>query len=631
MRLLFPLGLLGLLGIPVLIIIYIIKSKYTEQVITSTYLWTLSERFLKRKNPINRITGIISLILQILAVLFISIGIAHPVFTLKGRADDFCFILDGSGSMNIVEGSSTRFEKGKQYVRDMINSAADGSTFTLITTGDTTDVIVKESSDKKATLRQLDLTKASFATSDLSNATRIAQEYFNVNPSIKYYLITDKIIGDYDNVELVTIGSEVENRGLDAVKYSIGADGSITVTGNVYAYAGSDTVNVDLFVDGGREYVATAEVEIVEGFGAPFTMTWKEEDEGSSTFNSLTVKIRQKDALPQDDTAMLYNMVSDSSHSMLIVSEAPLFVEAMFAAYGIMQRNVVTPAEYTGSPSDYTGYGLYVFEGSTPANMPMDGAVWFINPDSGVDGTSGFAGSKITPPGNTALTLSKSTSSKVRTLLKGTTPSEDTMVSEYFGCRLYRSFTTLMSCNGDPVVFAGSNAYGSREVVIAFDLHRSDFALTYNGRAIIRNLIEYTFPSLIDSNLVDGQERLYCGDTLTVNVLANCTGIRVEAPSGKVDYLDISDAMSEYRLREVGEYSIIAIIGNYTQTSKVYSHLPVAERIPVASEPTFKIVGEPSTLRRDGIYEDLLYAFIILAVIVVADWLVYCYEQYQLR
>ena len=47
-----PLGFLALLAIPVLVVIYIIKSKYTEQVIPSTYLWELSERFLKRKNPL---------------------------------------------------------------------------------------------------------------------------------------------------------------------------------------------------------------------------------------------------------------------------------------------------------------------------------------------------------------------------------------------------------------------------------------------------------------------------------------------------------------------------------------------------------------------------------------------------
>ena len=147
MSFLYPLGLLGLLAIPVLIFIYIIKSKYTEQTITSTYLWTLSEKFLKRKNPINKITGIISLILQILAVIFISIALAHPVFVLKGRANDYCFVLDGSGSMNTVQEGSTRFEAGKERIRGIINSAADGSTFTLITTGNVTDTVMKQTED----------------------------------------------------------------------------------------------------------------------------------------------------------------------------------------------------------------------------------------------------------------------------------------------------------------------------------------------------------------------------------------------------------------------------------------------------------------------------------------------------
>ena len=85
----YPLGLLGLLGVPVLIIIYIIKSKFTEQTVSSTYLWTLSNRFLKKKRKDNKLTGLISLILQILAVVVISFTIAHPVFTLHGAAWTF--------------------------------------------------------------------------------------------------------------------------------------------------------------------------------------------------------------------------------------------------------------------------------------------------------------------------------------------------------------------------------------------------------------------------------------------------------------------------------------------------------------------------------------------------------------
>lgn len=623
MRFLYPLGLLGLLAIPVLIIIYIIKSKYTEQVIASTYLWTLSERFLKRKNPINRITGIISLILQIFAVIFISIGIAHPVFTLKGKADDYCFILDGSGSMNIVEDGSTRYDKGKAYIRDVVNSSADGSTFTLITTGETTEVVIKQSEDKKATLRQLDQLQPSYFASDLNNATRVAQEYFTQNPALQFYLITDKTVNNAENVETVKVGGNAVNRGIDSVAYSFSGDGSLNVTGRAFSYFGDAEINIDLFVDGGKDYVATAKVALTENVGTDFAIKWQAEGEQSISFGSLRVQIREKDALSEDDSTVLYNETGDSSHRMLIVSDAPFFINAMFGAYGNMERKVIKSEEYTGN---MTGYGLYVFEDYVPEKMPMDGAVWFINPRTGVDGTSGFSGNRVELSSNTTLALNKSTSSKVRNLLKDTSATNETTVNGYFKCRLYRSFITLMSCNGDPVVFAGSNSYGNREVVIGLDLHTSDFALTYNGRAIIRNLINYTFPSL-----VDGQEGLYCGETLTVNVLTNCTALRVESPSGKADYLDVSEAICEYELTEVGEYLITATIGNSQQTAKVYSHLPLAERIPATAEEAFIIAGEPSTVKRDGRYEDLLYAFIILAVIVVADWLVYCYEQYQLR
>ena len=89
-------GLWGLIGIPILILIYIIKNKYTEQTVSSTYLWTLSERFVKRRNPLTMITGLIALILQILAVAAISLAIAHPVFTLKDAARQYYFILDKS-------------------------------------------------------------------------------------------------------------------------------------------------------------------------------------------------------------------------------------------------------------------------------------------------------------------------------------------------------------------------------------------------------------------------------------------------------------------------------------------------------------------------------------------------------
>ena len=152
MSFLYPLGLIGLIGIPILIIIYIIKSKSTEQTVSSTYLWTLSEKFLKRKKPISKLTGIISLILQILTVVFISFDIAHPIVVLPDIASEYCFILDATGSMNIEKDGKTRFEKGKDEISTLIKKAADGSTYSLVYVGSSTSVVFEGVTDKDQAL-----------------------------------------------------------------------------------------------------------------------------------------------------------------------------------------------------------------------------------------------------------------------------------------------------------------------------------------------------------------------------------------------------------------------------------------------------------------------------------------------
>lgn len=41
--------------------------------------------------------------------------------------------------------------------------------------------------------------------------------------------------------------------------------------------------------------------------------------------------------------------------------------------------------------------------------------------------------------------------------------------------------------------------------------------------------------------------------------------------------------------------------------------------------------GEKQKGYSDGFYDDILAFLIIIAVLLLADWGVYCYEQYQLR
>ena len=90
--------------------------------------------------------------------------------------------------------------------------------------------------------------------------------------------------------------------------------------------------------------------------------------------------------------------------------------------------------------------------------------------------------------------------------------------------------------------------------------------------------------------------------------------------------VDIADQI----LTEVGTYKVTVTIGEDTKIFYVYSSLDKEESNSTI-ELAYEIQGESANELSDGIFDKLIILFIILAVIYVADWMVYCYEQYQLR
>ncbi|MBR2296357.1 MAG: BatA domain-containing protein, partial [Clostridia bacterium] len=91
------LGFLGLLAIPIIILIYILKSKYVSKPVSSTFIWKRSLKYVKNRLPINFVFSLL-LVLQILAVILATFTLTMPTiipFTTK----DTIIILDSSASM----------------------------------------------------------------------------------------------------------------------------------------------------------------------------------------------------------------------------------------------------------------------------------------------------------------------------------------------------------------------------------------------------------------------------------------------------------------------------------------------------------------------------------------------------
>ena len=629
MRFLYPLGFLALIGVPVLILIYIIKNRYTEQTVASTYLWTLSERFIKRRVPINRITGIINLILQILAVVAISVILAHPVVYLPGQAKAYCFVLDGSGSMNVEQNGQTRFDIGKERIEKIIHDAVNGSTYTLIYAGDGTDVIYTDLTDKSAAVDILNKLSVSYASNKLTDARQLAQRYFNDNPWAETYLITDRAYAQTANLTVINVAASVQNYSVADVSY-LQKDGALLVVGKVISHDSDATLTLKLYFDDSSEAFSTLSVETVRGEETPFEFRCVNVDQDGTEkpkldFGKLKVVIDNEDALSIDNEITVFNVIHENVARTLIVSadtgnNPSFFVTAALTAAGYTQFDVIKADEY----SNQTGYGLYIFDGYTPDEMPKEGAVWFINPQKSLNGSNfSYQGEVVA---RYPAKYSTSTSTVVRKQLEGALKLEFELYG-YVKVGLNGKFTTLITCDGSPILFTGTNTYGNREVVFAFDFHSSaQFTMLPDVNILIKNMLSYSFPEVVESAFY------YCGDVAQVNMVAGCESIIIETPNGNALYPDTTTAVSEFTLSEVGIYRIRLIMKDRTErTVSIYAAMPLDECAPTVADASFAIQGQPEQGFMTGFMDNLLVIFLILAVIAVADYGVYSYEQWQLR
>lgn len=613
MSFLFPLGLIGLVGIPILILIYILKNKYTEQIISSTYIWNLSEKFLKSKKPISMVSGIISLILQIMIVIAVSFAIAQPRLVLKGQAKDYCFILDGSASMNRVQAGVTRLDIGKSRVKSLIEESKDGSTYTLIHMGDTTRIVYQQLDNKEQALELLDSSVLpAYLAPTMVDSMSYAQDYYSQNKSMQTYLVTDKNYST-SNIELINVAEETKNFAiLDAMYEQIAS--LVRIDGKIISYTSDE--NLELEVSINSKSMSKQVIACEKGKETDFHFTLSVEE-----LQSIELKILNEDGLKEDNVKILYSSVFNHSYRTLLVSDAPTYLNSAISVWKKTSLDVISSKDYKSS---MRGYDLYIFDSVKLEELPDDGAVWLINIDDNLPQSGFILQDSIEVEDGVSLTIPTSTNSLFKSLTQNLT-GQNVMVQSYLKYGQSRSFTNILMFDENPMVFAGTNSYGNREVVFSFDLHTSNISMLSDYIYLVENLLNYSFPTILEKT------SYVCGDTLTVNVLGHCRKILVQSPSGKKSYMDTSNITSEYYLTEAGTYQLIMTLGEEEKSFFVYASMPNTEGVDLdASEENLSLEGEREENYQDGYYENLMIIFIVLAVIYLADWAVYCYEQHQL-
>ncbi len=627
MTFLHPLGLLGLIGIPILILVYILKNRYTEQTIAATYLWRLSERFLKKRNPLSRITGIISLILQLLLVATLSLAIAHPIITLKGAANEYCFVLDGSASMSMQTNGKTRFDAAKSEINKIIDKANDGSVFTLVYVTDITETVFELEDSKALAKERIANLKCSDCAIDYTDSIGVAQRIFNQNSSVLTYLVTDEDYSEHTNVEVINVQNREKNASIYDVKYQSTGTNSYIVSGKAISNGGDVVSDIEVRNNVENRPLATARIEIANGIETTFEIAFE-----SEAFYSLTVSLLAEDSMMSDNTAKVYDLKVENSYKTLLVSDTPFLLKSAIEAVSSAEITVMSYEDYKELEANLTingetpsGYGLYIYDAYNPAILPDDGTIWFVGPTENISGAGFSVQGEVEFDDGVQIELNKSSNSVMKKLTNGLT-GDSAYVKKFTKCGIFGDFKTIYSYIGNPVIFTGESSSGNREVVFAFNLHDTNFTLLSDYPILLYNLLEYSFPAVLD------RAEYYAGETVTVNVIPGCTGIRVTPPSGQHYYVDSLSAVSEVTLGEVGEYKITLESSGSSREFYIYSSIPMDERVPEGTGASpYNIVGAQGNSKRDGKYDPIVIFFICAALFFTAEWMVYCYDKYQLR
>lgn len=568
-----PLGFLGLLAIPVIIIIYIIRSKYKPKTVSSTFIWKRSLKYVKRKIPINFIMSLL-LIMQILVALAATFAITRPL-VIPPNSGETIVIVDASASMNTTDGEKTRFEIAKDKLREAAENVGENARMSIILAdsresftyeGDSTEPI----SSPVEILKIIDGLECTKGTSNIFGALKLAEKRLEDNKGAKVVVYTDKQhavqIQSRNNLEVVLCSrAEETNAGIVSVTDNLLAAG-YRFDAVLKNYGKSNSFQVILTANlgyGEEKHIGTTTVtmndeEELEVVFTPVKNAQVEQgknqvivpistNQSFDFYEYIRVDINVQDGLDDDNSFVLYSEVQQNP-SILLVSNSLTVADngVVDPSQMTLLRNALGSLGYVIRSTDMykraedvpdeklSGYDLYIFEGVMPKIVPTDGAVWFLNAPSSPTGTGVVLGEEkqsLTSNGFGIVEYDPLAKDEESLIIKNNVDFSEGLTLNIGGQEVkipaalskYKeilnteetplpdNFRVIYSLgNGSPIMLAGK--VGTvRTMITNFDFSNSSLTIFVSDFPIlIKNMVEYSIAApLPNRNATIGQDLIF--------------------------------------------------------------------------------------------------------------------------
>lgn len=172
------------------ILYYFFRKKYKDQPVSSTLFWQERMKELQASPYLKKLQHHLLFYLQLAALVFCVIALIEPFSeseTLAGN--DFIFIVDTSATM--LAGSPTYFEKQQANMKKMA-SQAGGKPVTIVTTGISPEVVIRNEPDFERVRKAIDLLAVSYENAEIEQTILFA-DTLATNDSTIIHIFTDSL------------------------------------------------------------------------------------------------------------------------------------------------------------------------------------------------------------------------------------------------------------------------------------------------------------------------------------------------------------------------------------------------------------------------------------------------------
>src|SRR3954452_5016314 len=114
----------GILSIPALLVLYFLKLRRREMLVSSTLLWRKAIQDLQVNAPFQKLRQNVLLLLQLLLLLLLTLALSRPVANVTPTAGKMTvIIIDRSASMAATDiNGKSRLEEAKRRAQDLVGT-----------------------------------------------------------------------------------------------------------------------------------------------------------------------------------------------------------------------------------------------------------------------------------------------------------------------------------------------------------------------------------------------------------------------------------------------------------------------------------------------------------------------------